>query len=65
VLDERLQVFVGKVERDDEYIANLDAATRSLLQEVDETISRLMAKVSGTPESKEITIYDKLKLLMN
>jgi putative phage-type endonuclease len=45
VIDERLQVFVGKVERDDEYIAKLDAATRSLLQEVDETISRLMAVV--------------------
>lgn len=42
VLDERLRLFVTKVERDDEYIAKLEAAVKDLLDEVDKQIGMML-----------------------
>lgn len=45
VLDEKLNLFVGVVERDDAYIAELEAAVREVLAEVDRQISEIMESV--------------------
>ena len=43
-LPEDLQLFVVRVDRDDEYIANLEKEVTAFLAEVDETIIKLMDK---------------------
>jgi len=48
VLDDRLRLFTAIVERDEDYIAKLDAAVRDLLQAVDDEIGKIMEKADGS-----------------
>ena len=43
-MPDNLQVYVQRIERDNEYISKLDAAVRAFSDEVDATIDRLMRK---------------------
>ena len=47
-LPEDLQLFVIRVERDDEYIANLEKEVSAFLQEVDETVTKLKGLRDGS-----------------
>jgi putative phage-type endonuclease len=46
-LPEDLQLFVIRVNRDDEYIANLEKEVSAFLQEVDETVTKLKGLKDG------------------
>lgn len=46
-LPEDLQLFVVRVNRDDEYIANLEKEVSAFLQEVDETVTKLKGLKDG------------------
>jgi len=46
-LPEDLQLFVVRVNRDDEYIANLEKEVSAFLQEVDETVTKLKGFKDG------------------
>ncbi len=50
-LPEDLQLFVVRVERDDEYIANLEKEVSAFLQEVDETVTKLKGLKDGSKET--------------
>lgn len=47
-LPEDLQLFIVRVERDDEYIANLEKEVSAFLQEVDETVNKLKGLKNGS-----------------
>ena len=46
-LPEDLQLFIVRVNRDDEYIANLEKEVSAFLQEVDETVTKLKGLKDG------------------
>jgi putative phage-type endonuclease len=50
-LPEDLQLFVVRVERDDEYIANLEEEVSAFLKEVDETVIKLKGLKDGSQEA--------------
>jgi hypothetical protein len=43
-IDNDLQVFIVRVERDDEYIENMEKEVKIFLDEVDEMYNKLLAK---------------------
>ena len=49
-MPENLRLFVERVARDDEKIADLEAAVKKFLVEVDETIAALLKTVEAQPE---------------
>ena len=50
-LPEDLQLFVVRVNRDDEYIANLEKEVSAFLQEVDDTVTKLKGLRDGSQEA--------------
>jgi len=52
-LPEDLQLFIVRVERDDEYIAKLEEEVSTFLKEVDETVTKLKGLKDGSQETTQ------------